>query len=235
LFKFQDSSHKYLTLWSLFLFKPKLFRRDNRLLCKFLTSNKNEALIGANAITHLVSQEEQTDSETTNSAKKTTGKAISPLTQATFSTNHQPIKGFQGVPAKNFNRDDQVNELRAPLYFNQVNQSLYHATIAPQSWVNRNLPQSLLFYLSILNNNIRHEKNVTIEDVTCTTYCSSKVVNHGLGGNRFSTLFALNKVSNFETILEVDIIECSCLISKLFQIANRKICRIPGLYAESQM
>jgi len=84
------------------------------------------------------------------------------LTQVseTYSTNHQQIKGYQGVPANNFNREDQVNKLHAPLYTNQVNQSLYHSKIAPQSWVNRNLSQSLSFYLSILNNNILHERNL---------------------------------------------------------------------------
>jgi len=139
-----------------------LFRRDNRPLCKFLTCNKNEALSGANAIIHLNNQEEQTDSETTNSTKKTTGEAISPFTQgsATYSTNHQPIKGFQVVHANSFNLEHQVNALRAPLYFNQVNESLYYSTIAPQSCVSRNLPFSLSYYLSILNSNIRHEKNL---------------------------------------------------------------------------
>jgi len=139
-----------------------LFRRDNRPLCKFLTCNKNEALSGANAITHLDNQEEETDSETTNSTKKITGQAISPSTQvsATYSTNHQPIEGDQGVHTSSFNREGQVNALRAPLYFNQVNQSLRHSTIVPQSCVNRNLPLSLSFYLSVLNNNIQHEKNL---------------------------------------------------------------------------
>jgi len=139
-----------------------LFQRDNRPLCKFLTCNKNEALSGANAITHLDNQEVQTDSETTTSTEKTTGQAISPLTQvsATCSSNHQPIIGYQGVPANDFNREDQVNTLHAPLYFNQVNQSLYHATTTPQSCMNKNLPQSLSLCLSILNNNIRREKNL---------------------------------------------------------------------------
>jgi len=82
------------------------------------------------------------------------------IVSATYSSNHQPIKGYQGDPAKNLNREDQVNTMRAPLYFNQVNQSLYHATTAPQSCENRNPPQNLSFYSSILNNNIRHEKNL---------------------------------------------------------------------------
>jgi len=85
---------------------------------------------------------------------------ISAIVSAIYSSNHQPIIGFQGVQANNSNREDQVNTMRAPFYFNQVNQSLYHSTIAPQSWVNRNLHKSLSFYLSILNNNIRHEKNL---------------------------------------------------------------------------
>jgi len=78
---------------------------------------------------------------------------ISATVSETYSTNHQTIKGYQGVPATNFNHEDQVNKLHAPLCFNQVNQSLYHSKIAPQSWVNSNLPQSLsFFFFSKLNN-----------------------------------------------------------------------------------
>jgi len=85
---------------------------------------------------------------------------ISAIVSTTCSSNHQPIIGYQGVPANNSNREDQVNMMRAPLYFNQVNQSLNHSKRASPCWVNRKLHKSLSFYLSILNNNIRHEKNL---------------------------------------------------------------------------
>jgi len=100
-----------------------LFRCDNRPLCKFLTCNKNEALSESNAITHLDNQKEQTNFETTNSTKKVTVQAVSPLTQVlpNFSAIHQPIEGFQGVHANTFKREDQVNAVGPPLHFNQVN------------------------------------------------------------------------------------------------------------------